>query len=247
MPALLPISPAPGALYVSGPVPLMAAERRKIPVPVMVKLQAPFKTILPKNVPGAERTATGRSGVPVTSARLPSVVKVQLSQVKTPPTNIYSPVLSHLKKTVFPVLLVSRIGSGGLSVNLLEYLIMYPLNGLLPPVTSAVKAPAVRVRFPSPETVEFLALTSNTPGLPLVAEMVLTISLEEGEAKLKPATTSVAPTSFLPKPPPMLPPSPTVMRLALLKSPEPPKNPPVTLTLPVKLLAPLIIVEPLPD
>src|SRR6218665_3354192 len=247
MPALLPILPASGALYVSGPAPLMTPGRRKIPAPVMVKLQAPFKAILPENVPGAERMTTGRPGLPVTGVLLPGGVKVQLSQVKTPPTVIYSPVLSHLKETVFPVLLVPRVGSGRLPPTALAHLIMDPLNVLLPPVPSAVKASAVRVRFPSPETVEFLALTSNTPGLPLVAEMVLTISLEEGEAKFKPVTTSVAPTSSLPKPPPMLPPSPTVMRLALLKSPEPPKNPPVTLTLPVKLLAPLIIVEPLPD
>src|SRR6218665_961245 len=149
MPALLPISPAPGALYVSGPAPLMTPERRKIPVPVMVKLQAPFKAILPENVPDLSRMTAGFCFVPIMGDPARDVT-VQLSQVKIPPTSIYSPVLSHLKETVFPVLLAPRVGGGILPLTPLVHVITYPLTRSGPPNTSAVKGDWGMIIGPGP-------------------------------------------------------------------------------------------------
>src|SRR6218665_271777 len=251
MPALLPISPASGALYVSGPAPPMAPERRKIPVPAMAKLQGPFKTILPENVPGAERRAAGRPGVPVTGALLPGGVKVQRSQVKNPPTVIYSPVLSHLKETIFPVLLVPRVGSGKLSLAPLSHLITYALTRSAPPNTSAVKGDWEEFTI---GPISPVALSFATSRLGVWSGIEVITNLEKDPPKFNIGTVSVAPCPSVPSPPPTpaggVPMSPTPntnMLAALLKSPEPPKKPPQTSTLAVKSFALFMIDFPEPD
>src|SRR6218665_623329 len=216
----------------------MAPEMLEFPRPLSVKLQAPFKVILPGNVPCARRMEAGFPEVPVTVS--PSKVKVQLSQVK-PSDSIYKPAASHLKERFLPAGRAPISGRGKPAPLL--HLRMYPLP-TLSPSTSTVKRWAA-VTLPGLEVV--LVFTSTKLGVILRAERAVTINLEFRASKVKSPTRRVPPFPSAPSPPPILPLASTRV-LALLISPVPPKKPPPdTNTLPLKdFLFPLRMVFPPP-
>src|SRR6218665_1982983 len=206
-----------------------------------ITLVAAPKSLTSHAPAGAGSILTGMPGQSFERSALPC-------ETAQSPTCIHKPALSHLKHTALPVSLSPTAGVRRLSLTPLLHLIMSPLAALAPPTTSTVKPAAVTVTLPLPETVEFIALTSSTLGLPSVGERVVTISLAEAAAKCKLETTSVPPPWGRSRmPPPMLPPASALPLRAALKLPFPPKTPPVMRTLPAKLLAPVTIVEPTPD
>src|SRR6218665_159418 len=158
------------------------------------------------------------------------------------PTRINKPVLFQIKHTVFPVLLVPRIGSGRLSLTPLAHLITYPLTRSGPPNTSAVKGDLGMDIVPGAP----VALSFTTSRLGVRSGIEVIVNLEEAPPKFKFGTVSAAPLPFVPSPPPT-PAPPTDMKEALLKSPEPTKKPLQTDTLPVKSFALFMIDFPVPD